>query len=71
LPWSNIDAYYFERINAKSVSYFLWIDTNIIGESISIDLTLVEDNCANISNAIQENSKNWSIRYSGIHKYKS
>ncbi len=71
LPWSNIDAYYFEMINANSISYILWIDTKNIGESISIDLTLVEENCANISDAIQKNSKNWTIRYSGIHKYRS
>lgn len=71
IPWSNIDAFYFEKVNAKVISYKLWIDTANIGESISIDLTLIEENCSIIAKAIQENSKSCSIRYSGIHEYKS
>ena len=66
LAWDSIDAFYFQRVSGRSSDYFLWIDTKVIGESVKMDISWLDKDVTEIAEAISKNSKDYSIRYSGI-----
>jgi hypothetical protein len=68
LPWDTIEAYHFERRLGKTVTSILWVESTIIGQSYSLEITYLDRGYDDISNAIEINSNNFDIRYSGINE---
>jgi hypothetical protein len=71
LSWENIDAFYFEQQNNTTTTYIFWIDTKITGVSFHFDITYLDTEPSLIVKAIETNSKENEIRYSGMHKFSS
>ena len=71
LSWENIDAFYFEQQNNTTTTYIFWIDTKITGVSFHFDITYLDTEPSLIVKAIEANSKENEIRYSGMHKFSS
>ena len=40
--WDSIEAYHFEKREGKTIPSILWIETTTIGNSMKLDITLLD-----------------------------
>lgn len=67
--WDSIEAYHFEKRKGKTITYILWIETTTIGNSMKLDITLLDKGFDEIDEAMKKYSKGHELRYSGLNEY--